>query len=149
MPDNFNASQNLSSTIRAANFRQFIRFAIVGVTQNGVNVGIFAATVAWGIPFLLASVLAAVAALIVSFSLNRSWTFPGRTDQTTARAIRFVGIWITIVLLALPFLAILVDIAHLPKIIAQTIVVVIGAPVSYFAQRRWTFGESVGRKAHA
>jgi putative flippase GtrA len=146
VPDASETYRDWWSAVRAANFHQFIRFAVVGVTQNGVNLGIFAVAVTWGVPFLLASVLAAGVALAVSFSLNRRWTFPGRTDQTTSRAMRFVGIWVTILLLGLPFLAMLVDIAHLPKIIAQTIVVVIGAPVSYAAQRRWTFAQGVGRK---
>lgn len=132
--------QGLLRGRRIVLLRQFIRFSIVGVIQNGLNIGVFAVAVAGGMPFLVASVLAALLALIASFTLNRRWTFPGRTDQTTRRAIRFVTIWITIVLLALPFLAILVDVAHLPKVLAQTLVIIVGAPASYAAQRRWTFG---------
>ena len=97
--------------------------------------------VARSVPYLFASVLAAAVALSVSFTLNRRWTFPGRTDQITGRAVRFVTVWIMIVLLALPVLAMLVDVAHLSRVLAQTIVILIGAPASYVAQRRWTFGE--------
>ena len=86
--------------------------------------------------------LAAVVALAVSFFANRRWTFRNRTDRTTARAVRFMIIWIAIALAALPFLALLVDVVHLPKVLAQTIVIAIGAPLSYAAQRKWTFGNS-------
>jgi putative flippase GtrA len=123
------------------NLSEFIRFAVVGTAQNGLNLCVFALAVAGGVPYLFASVLAATAALSVSFALNRRWTFPGRTDQTTSRAIRFVTIWVMVVLLALPVLAVLVDVVHLPRVLAQAIVILIGAPASYAAQRRWTFSQ--------
>jgi putative flippase GtrA len=129
----------MSRRRNSPNLREFIRYATVGAVQNGLNLCVFAGAVACGVPYLLASVLAAIVALSVSFALNRRWTFPGRTDQTTGRAIRFVAIWVMVVLLALPVLAVLVDVVHLPRILAQAIVVLIGAPASYAAQRRWTF----------
>jgi len=125
--------------------REFARFAVVGGVQNGLNLAAFALAVAAGVPYILASVLAALVALSVSFVLNLRWTFPGRTGQTTSRAIRYVAIWITMVALGLPFLAILVKVAHLPRVLAQAIMIVIVAPVSYGAQRRWTFGGSYSR----
>jgi putative flippase GtrA len=120
--------------------REFVRFAVVGGAQNGVNLVVFALAVAAGVPYILASVLAATVALSVSFFLNLRWTFSRRTGRTASRAIRFVIIWITIVVLALPILAILVNVAHVPRVLAQAIVILIGAPASYAAQRRWAFG---------
>lgn len=132
-------SQSVLPGGRRVDLSEFIRYSMVGVIQNGLNIGAFAIAVAGGVPFLVASVLAACVALAVSFSLNRSWTFPGRRDRTTKRAIRFVAIWITFVLLALPILAVLVDVAYLPKVLAQTLVIIVGAPASYAAQRHWAF----------
>ena len=43
-------------------------------------------------------------------------------------------------MLALPVLALLVQVAHLPKVLAQVMIILIGAPVSYLLQRRWSFG---------
>jgi putative flippase GtrA len=122
------------------NLFEFSRFAVVGVAQNGLNIVVFALAVAASVPYLLASVLAAAMALSLSFILNLRWTFPGVSGRTTGRAIRFATIWISMVLLGLPVLALLVSVAHLPRVLAQTVVIFVGAPVSYFAQRRWTFG---------
>jgi putative flippase GtrA len=122
------------------NLLEFIRFAIVGVAQNGLNLAVFALAITGGVPYIFASVLAAVLALSLSFGLNLRWTFPGLAGRTGGRAVRFATVWITIVLLGLPVLAVLVDVAHIPRVLAQTIVIFVGAPVSYFAQRRWTFG---------
>ncbi len=123
--------------------RQFVRFCFVGLIQNGLNIGIFAAQVAAGVPYLLASAASACCALAVSFLLNRRWTFQGTNDRTRARAVRYVAIWLIVLLAALPVLALLVDVAHIPKVLAQAIVIAVGAPISYLAQRRWTFSNSV------
>jgi putative flippase GtrA len=124
-------------------FRQFIRFATVGILQNGMNLGVFAVAIAISVPYLAASGLAAAVALSVSFLLNLRWTFRATPSRIAGRAFRFVSIWITIVLLGLPVLAALVSLAHLPRILAQAIVIAIGAPISYTAHRRWTFRHHV------
>lgn len=124
---------------RSFDLHQFIRFGIVGLLQNGVNLCVFALAIAINVPYLAGSVLAAAVALSVSFFLNLRWTFQAGSDRMTGRALRFATIWITIVLLGLPVLAVLVSVAHLPRIIAQAIIIAIGAPISYTAQRHWTF----------
>ncbi len=121
--------------------REFARYATVGAAQNGLNLSVFAIGIAGGVPYLLASVLAALAALSLSFALNLLWTFPGRTGATASRAVRYVIIWVSVVLLALPLLAILVSVVHMPRILAQATVIVVAAPASYLAQRRWAFGK--------
>src|SRR6202035_2565953 len=125
---------------------QFGRFATVGILQNGMNLGVFALGISFGVPYLAASLVAAIIALAVSFSINRYWTFPGTTDQTAGRAVRFVTVWLAFVVVALPTLAILVDVAQLPKILAQAIIIVVGAPASYLIQLRWTFDPNLAQR---
>jgi dolichol-phosphate mannosyltransferase len=124
---------------RSQDVRQFVRFAIVGLAQNGANLAIFALMVALGVPFILAAAIAAVVALAFSFVLNRRWTFPGTGDRTSGRAARFALVWLAFVAVALPTLALLVDVAHLPRVPAQALIIFVGAPLSYFIQRHWTF----------
>jgi len=124
---------------RDPNLRQFVRFATVGVAQNGTNLAVFALEVALGVPFLLAAAIAAIISLAVSFVMNRRWTFPGTGDRTGGRAARFVLVWVGFVAVALPTLALLVNVAHLPRVAAQALIICVGAPLSYFLQRRWTF----------
>jgi putative flippase GtrA len=143
MKRGFDASALTLPGGRDVDIGQFIRFLVVGAIQNGINIGMFALGVSAGVPFLLAATLAALIALAVSFSLNRRWTFPDSTDRTAVRAIRFVAIWVIILLVGLACLAAFVELVHIPKVLAQTIVVVVGAPLSYLAQRHWTFASAV------
>ncbi len=122
-----------------ANVHEFIRFALVGLAQNGLNLAVFALTVSSGVNYIVAYLIAAVAALTASFALNLLWTFKRSAKATMGRVVRFVGIWVTMVLVGLPMLAILVGVAGLPRVAAQALVIVTVAPLSYLAQRRWTF----------
>jgi putative flippase GtrA len=122
------------------NIREFLRYAAVGGAQNGLNLLAFAGAVLAGVPYLLAALIAAVAALSFSFVLNHLWTFPNAESHVPTRAIRFAIVWVAIVALTLLTLAVLVDVAHLPRVLAQAIAILFGAPLSYAAQRRWTFG---------
>lgn len=121
------------------NVREFLRYAVVGGAQNGLNLLVFAGAVWAGVAYLLASVIAAVAALSFSFVLNHMWTFPSSGSRVAARAIRFALIWVIVVALTLLVLAILVDVAGLPRVLAQAIAILLAAPLSYGAQRRWAF----------
>lgn len=126
-----------------------MRFAIVGAAQNGTNLAVFALALAVGVPFLLAAVIAALVALSLSFLLNRRWTFPGTNDRAGSRAVRFVAVWLAFVAVALPTLAVLVEVAHMPRVLSQAIIIAVGAPLSYFIQRRWTFGQGKDDEAPA
>jgi putative flippase GtrA len=122
------------------NIREFMRYAVVGGAQNGLNLLAFAGAVWAGVAYLLAAVIAAVVALAFSFVLNHLWTFPSAESHVPTRAIRFAIIWVAIVGLTLLALAVLVDLAHLSHVLAQAIAILFSAPLSYAAQRRWTFG---------
>jgi putative flippase GtrA len=122
------------------NVREFLRYAVVGGAQNGLNLLVFAGAIWVRVPYILASVIAAIAALAFSFVLNHLWTFPSTESHVATRAVRFAVVWVAVVGLTLLVLALLVDVAHLPRVLAQAIAILLGAPLSYAAQRRWTFG---------
>jgi putative flippase GtrA len=129
--------------------RQFVRYAIVGATQNVTNLAAFALATVVGVPLVPAALLAAVAALALSFTLNRRWTFPGSDDRTARRVTRFVAVWLAFVVVAIPTLVLLVEVAHVPKLLAQALIILVGAPLSYVVQRNWTFQPTEGGMAQS
>jgi putative flippase GtrA len=130
---------NMQLPERAAVF-QFVRYGSVGLIQNGINVACYALAIALGVPYLLAAVISAVIALALSFVLNRRWTFAGTSGRARSQAARYVAVWVGFLVFALPMLALLVQVAHLPKVLAQVMIIAIGAPISYLLQRHWSFG---------
>ena len=119
-----------------------VRFAIVGVVQNALNVAVFALATGIGVHYGIAAVVAAVVALMVSFALNRAWTFPGRGAPLHHQGARYALVFASAVALGVALLALLVEVAGLPEVAAQVVAILIVAPLSFLAQRAWVFRSS-------
>jgi putative flippase GtrA len=116
-----------------------VRFGIVGVMQNGLNVAVFALATGTGVQYRIAAVVAALAALVVSFAFNRAWTFPGRSGPAHHQGARYALVFASAVALGVVVLSLFVEVAGLPKVAAQVVAIVIVAPLSFLTQRTWVF----------
>jgi putative flippase GtrA len=116
-----------------------VRFGTVGVLQNGLNVATFAVATGLGMHYRSAAVLAAVLALVVSFLLNRHWTFMGHTTPVGRQGIRYLLVFAGAVALGVLLLTFLVEVSGIPEVPAQVAAILIVAPVSFLVQRRWVF----------
>jgi putative flippase GtrA len=116
-----------------------IRFAIVGVLQNALNVAVFALLTALGAHYAIAAVVAAVAALLASFAFNRAWTFPGRHAPIHHQGARYALVYASAVGLGVLILTFLVELAGFAEVPAQVAAILIVAPLSFLVQRSWVF----------
>jgi putative flippase GtrA len=116
-----------------------VRFGIVGVLQNALNVAVFALAVEVGVDYRVAAVVAAVTALLASFAFNRAWTFPGRPGPIHHQGARYALVFASAVALGVAVLTLLVEVAGLPEIAAQVAAILIVAPLSFLVQRAWVF----------
>jgi len=72
--------------------RQFIKFALIGVVNTGIDFGIYVILTRFiptAIPYVLASVISFVIATTFSFFANRTWTFLRTDKATVGEAARF------------------------------------------------------------
>jgi putative flippase GtrA len=118
---------------------EFARFAIVGVLQNALNVAVFALATGLGMHYRLAAVVAALAALLASFALNRGWTFPGRTAPIHHQGARYALVFASAVAVGVVLLTFFVEVAGLPEVAAQVAAILVVAPLSFLVQRAWVF----------
>jgi putative flippase GtrA len=122
------------------NVAQILRFALVGLIQNAVNLATFAGLHVAGAGYGVAALVAALVALAVSFVLNNYWTF-ARTAVRRLRGdlARYGAVFATAVLAGIALLALQVELLGLPAVPAQAIAIVVVAPASFLAQRFWVF----------
>ena len=118
---------------------QAVRFGVVGIGQNALNVATFAAGVALGVQYQSAAVIAGLVAFVVSFVLNRRWTFSGRATPMGRQGVRYLIVFATAIALGLILLTFLVEVAHMPEVAAQIAAILIVAPISFLVQRSWVF----------
>jgi putative flippase GtrA len=115
------------------------RFVTVGVLNTLFGLGvIFAAKalLAWG--DLGANVLGYASGLVLSFALNRNWTF-GHRGAVSPALLRFVAAFVFAYLVNLATVFGLRDLAGADSCLAQAAGVVPYAPCFYLASRRFVF----------
>jgi putative flippase GtrA len=118
---------------------EFVRFAVVGVLQNALNVAVFALLTAVGAHYAVAAIVAALAALLASFVFNRAWTFRGRHAPIHRQGARYALVYASAVGLGVLILTFLVEVAGVQEVPAQVAAILIVAPLSFLVQRSWVF----------
>jgi putative flippase GtrA len=116
-----------------------LRFAAVGLFQNGLNVAVFALASTLGVQYRAAAVIAGLVAFVVSFLLNRRWTFTGRATPAGPQGVRYLLVFAAAVALGVGLLTLFVELTGMPNVAAQVAAIVIVAPLSFLAQRAWVF----------
>ena len=116
-----------------------IRFGLVGLLQNGLNVAVFALTTTLGVHYRLAAVAAGLLALVASFLLNRHWTFVGQATPIHRQGARYLLVFASAIALGVLLLTFFVEVTGIPEIAAQVAAILIVAPASFLVQRTWVF----------
>lgn len=123
--------------------RQFIKFAIVGSINTSIDYLGFAALVTWThIPYLLANVMTFSVAATNSYILNRRWTFRSADPRWQRQAVAFFSVMAVGLGLNSLALYLFVDHAHIHKLIAKAMGIVIVLFWNFFASRFLVFREA-------
>lgn len=116
-----------------------IRFAVVGMTTTAMDVALFAGlTIGAGLNPVAANIVSYTTAFVVSFILNRAWTFGLNSNSAVERhAVRFAvtnigALVISTVLVALLAFAV-------PKVAAKALSLPPVFVWTYLLSRRWVF----------
>jgi len=122
------------------NWLQLGRFAAVGATGYGVNLGVIAVCVhLFGIDYRLAAVVAFVVSVINNFWWNRHWTFDASHDHALFQGARFFAVSLVAFGFQYVVLIALVSDAGMSKVFSQAIAIAAATPLSFLGQKLWSF----------
>ncbi len=132
-----------SAVRRPESWLQLLRFGIVGVSGYVVNLVVFTIVLnGAGLSYLIAATVAFLVAVSNNFLWNRRWTF--KLDEhhrpVHHQAARFLTVSVAAFLVGLGLLAALVEGAGLPEVAAQALAIVAVTPLSFLANKLWSFG---------
>ncbi|WML54782.1 GtrA family protein [Neobacillus sp. PS3-12] len=125
-------------------YGQFIKFCLVGATNTGISLLVYALLLKLNVNYLVASTISYLAGLINGYFLSSSFVFKNKMNLN--KGLKFFGVYLTSLLLNLAILYILVDLFHLSKLFAQIIVTCFNVFYNYFLNKIWTFKEENGVK---
>lgn len=124
---------------RPANWLQLVRFGMVGGVGFVVNLAVFALLEhAFGVHYVIASVVAWLVAVINNFVLNRHWTFDAKGGRARFQAVRFLAVSAVAEAFALLLLTLLVH-AGVAKVPGQAVAVACSTPLNFLGNKLWSF----------
>jgi putative flippase GtrA len=125
---------------RGRNWMALMRFCAVGASGYVVNLAVFAFSLTvLGVHHLVAATMAFLVAVMSNFWLNRRWTFRASNGDASSQAARFLAVSVVAFLFAAGVLELLVAVAGVRPLVAQALAVAAGAPLSFAANKLWTF----------
>jgi putative flippase GtrA len=120
---------------------QWLRFAVVGVSNTLLSTGVFAALFHFGVAYLLASTLAFALGALNSYTLNRRWTFRSHAPRAPELArflcVQAVGLGVNLALLAG-----LVELVGIHHVFAQLLAFPAASLITFALSRQWAFNSA-------
>jgi putative flippase GtrA len=120
-----------------------VRFVIIGGVNTVLGYGLFALfdlTLGKTIGYLGALYAAYVIAIVVAFFLHRRFTFRAHeSGNPFVDFLRFSLVYVVSLLINTAALPLLVELARMPPLVAQAVIVVVTTLVSYFGHKFFSF----------
>jgi putative flippase GtrA len=128
------------------NWRQLVKFCIVGGSGYVVNLCVFALCFkALDMHYLVAAAVAFAAGVANNFWWNREWTFRAQGGHAGFQAARFFAVSVVAFLFAATILEVLVSVAGMAELPAQAISIVAATPLNFIGNKMWSFAIEVAR----
>ena len=122
--------------------QRFVRFGAVGVIATLVHIVVFCVLAeAFYVPPVVAAAPSFVLATLVSYGLNRIWTFSSHGDHR-AQLIKYFVVALLGLALNMAITYVVVDILHQWYGIALFLVVSVLPILTYSLNHRWTFARA-------
>lgn len=123
--------------------RQFVKFALIGLLNTGVDFGVYF-TLTRGIPYffehkLLANVFAFAAAVSGAFLLNRSWTFRARAGRASHQFAKFIMVYSVGFLINQGTLYAAISIVGTHDLFGKLFGLFLNFSWNFFVSRSWAF----------
>ena len=98
-------------------FFQFIRFAVIGVLNTGIDYGLYTVLVyLLPIHWLAANIISYASAVLFSYFANKYWTFKKKSGANFAELLRMYGVNIVSLAASSALIYVLVNIIKIPDI---------------------------------
>ncbi len=120
--------------------RQFVRYAIVGLSSNAVLYLIYLVVTSFGIGHKTAMTLLYPVGILQTFLINRRWTF-NHTGRVPVSFFRYVVSYVIGYLINLAALYVLVDAFGLPHQAVQGVLIFVVAGAIFMLQKFWVFSK--------
>ena len=118
-------------------YGQFIKFCIVGVGNTGISLLVYALLLKFNVHYLAASTIAYLAGIVNGYIFSTSFVFKNKFNLT--QGLKFLGVYLSSLLINLGLLYVLVDFFHISEFWGQFFVTCFNVVYNYLLNKIWTF----------
>jgi putative flippase GtrA len=120
---------------------QLVRFNVVGAVNTAVTYALYAGLVALGVPALAALVADYALGIVLSFALNRKYTFDSSGGSLAAAFLRMVLSYLPLLGVNMVLLFALVHMAGWNEYFAQLVALGLVTALSFLVQKFFVFSQ--------
>lgn len=125
-------------TVYRDNFKQFLKFGIVGISNTGIAFAVYYSLVFLGIHYLIANVAAWIVSVFNAFYWNSRYVFKTTAFWLTALLKTYISYGISF-LLGTGLLYGFVEWGHISVLLAPIYTLMITIPANFLMNKWWTF----------
>jgi putative flippase GtrA len=122
-------------------YGQFIKFCIVGVANTSISLVVYALLLKLSVHYLAASTIAYLAGIINGYIFSSSFVFKKKFNYM--QGLKFLGVYLSSLLINLGLLFIFVEILHISEFFGQVIATCFNVIYNYLLNKLWTFKISI------
>ena len=119
---------------------QFIKFAIVGLSNTIINLSIYYFCIFIGLHYLIAYTLGFLISVCNAFFWNNKYVFVNKQETNIFKA--FIKVFASYgfsFLLSIVLMALLVEICNISSLVAPIIKMMVTIPLNFFLNKIWAF----------
>ena len=118
--------------------RQFVKFAVVGITSNGILYLLYLMLTYSGIGPKVSMSFLYIVGVLQTFLFNKKWTFAS-VGKSTQELFKYIAVYGSGYIINLLVLMVLVDKLSFPHEIVQGFTIIFLAVYLFLVQRFWVF----------
>lgn len=119
--------------------KQFIRFALVGVSNTLISLGVYYLLYFLGIHYLIANAMGFIISVFNAYYWNNKYVFKKTQEGNLKPFMKTFLAYGTTFFLSTGLLFILVQFAGISEIIAPIICLAVTTPINFFVNKFWAF----------
>lgn len=123
------------------NLLQFVKFGIVGVSNNLVHFLVYSVCIRLGVHYIVSNIIAFIISVGNAFYWNNKYVFEGSENRTWWQALlkTYISYAFTGILLSNLLLALWIEVVGLNAYVALAINLVITIPINFVINKFWAY----------
>ncbi|MGL5440029.1 MAG: GtrA family protein [Filifactoraceae bacterium] len=118
-------------------YSQFLKFCVVGLFNTLISVVVFNIVTFMGLHYLPATIIGYLAGLVNGYISSSKYVFKKNTGTDTA--IKFVGVYLSALIINLGLMYLMVDVGNINSSLGQLVTTGFNVVYNFILNKIWTF----------